>query len=416
MWSMNDPEYLISGADREICGDLRMRFPQRWDDLAGQLGWSSDGVNASEHVKDIDVLSQSGQILIDGNHLFLHSLKIAHRGIEKWNASEGQNDSDPFSRIPRGYSCPYEPIQPRLLSYIAAQLMHRAINEASYKAVRDLESPDKRLISTEDRVFGDPDWIIENIDSRRDVIFENLWEIIAFDARLMSRDDVIKKLDRWETNHPNDSDSLDWHSELIRRGQLVYRLDDSLSYTEAYNLKNDYISDLEKNYLTCTKEGVKKLRIRKACKPYFMEKQVDTLMTLGMSDAAANPYLDWVCIVTNDSDFVPAMEKLIKHGKTVIWLCVDSKSKRSKEITAVVGDENAIGVQDLFRRLPDGKSLMFYELFLQSGLMAAAKAKLRPPDVEQDHMLAPWSKSYWEIQQQLYEMDPEYLDYLNKKT
>lgn len=409
---MDKTDHLFGSTDRFTFGDLRNRVPIAWDVLCNTLGNASDGTSVYEHLKDIDVLSQRGQVLVDGNHLFLHSLRIGHYGIETWNKHARKAVQSMRIQVPEGHKCPFEPVSPRLLSYIAAHLVHRSIDLATEAIAKDIASSETRLLSTEFSGFVDPDWIVENVDASSHTVLENDWEIISCDALLPDQKYVVERVIEMKQRNKQNSKYLDWQVEVLKSGQFIYWVGDSY-FKEDFSLKNDYISDLNNNYFASHKVGVKKLRFAKSSNPVFAEKQVDVLLTMAMCDAAASKALDWVCVVTNDSDYVPAIERLIQAGKKVVWLCADAKQNRSKELLSVVSHEYAFCIDDLFGRCSDQSSKLFMTLFGIPG-MARSHENLMDNGTEDPERLfsgSPWEKSYNEFQEEFYqEMERELRD------
>ena len=376
------------------------------------LGSTKTGVDVAEHLRGIDVLAQRGLILLDGHHLFLHSLRIAHHGIATWNQHAKEEDHAKPNRVLSGLRCPFEPVTPRLLSYVAGQLMHRSIDLATEAAALSLVPDGKNLVSSDFSGFIDPDWIVQNVDPNAYVVLDNDWDVIACDARLPSKKYYEQQLLRRSAQCSASSRYLEWEIQNIKRGQIRYWVGDR-PFTEKYELKNDYLSDLQKNYFVSTREGVKKLQFAKSHNPWFKEKQVDVLLTIAMCDAALDKRLDWVCVVTNDSDYVPAIERMKSAGKNVIWLCADDISRRSADLLEVIGDDCSFTVLDLFGRRSDGSSKMFLKLFELPGRFRAQEKRL--PDAEEggSFTMAPWDKSYWEYQD---ELDTEFEESLHDST
>lgn len=132
---------------------------------------------------------------------------------------------------------------------------------------------------------------------------------------------------------------------------------------------------------------------------------------MAICDAAANKKLDWVCVVTNDSDFAPAYERLIEAGKKVVWLCADDQQYRSKDLLSIVPADSAYCVDDLFERLGYEGSGLFESLFGRPGIRRAFQEQLSKGHDDPDKFFssAPWDKSYREFQDEYYEaMEKEY--------
>lgn len=214
-------KHLFGSTDDLTFADIRERVPRSWESLSDYLDWASDGVNAYEHLKGIDVLPQRGHVLIDGNHLFLHALRIAHIGIDTWNRFAKHSTSDSISIVPVGSQCPYSPITARLLSYIAGQLIHRSIDLSTSDIAKELVSSDTRLISTDYLGFSDPDWVVKNIDVTNHVVLENDWEIIVCDAPQPDQEFVLGRLLRAKERSQQTPNYLDWLINTVQQGQFI---------------------------------------------------------------------------------------------------------------------------------------------------------------------------------------------------
>jgi uncharacterized LabA/DUF88 family protein len=382
-------------------GDLRDREPVKWDylcDFFDFCGPASNGTDVGEHLKGIDVLPLRGQVLVDGNHLFLHTLRIAHTAITRWNRRADNPDKYKHSLIQKGWECPFE-VSPRLLSYIAAQLLHRTIDLTTEKVATDLAPEETCLLSTEFPELRDPDWIVKNVSASSHTIIENDWEIICCDAPLLDQKKAVKELARRRRRYAKSSNVSDFQFEAVRKGQFNHCVGGK-TFKENYELKNKYIKDLNSNHFASQNLGVKKHKTNYYTKgTTFYEKQVDVLLTMAMCDVSANKDLDWVCIITNDSDFVPAVERLVQAGKKVVWLCADEWDSHSKELEEIVPQGSAFCVDDLFERLPKGESRLFRTLFEIPGVHCHLE-KLGPGGGEDPSEVfcsfAPWHKGYKE--------------------
>ena len=71
-------------------------------------------------------------------------------------------------------------------------------------------------------------------------------------------------------------------------------------------------------------------------------------------DAAQDRAIDWVCLVTNDGDYVPLVEKLQSEGKTVFWMPLIKPRMASRDLRNVVGRDNFISKAILLNQHVEG--------------------------------------------------------------
>lgn len=369
------PTHLFSSTDTIPFGDLRDRVPHPWQEQDTLLGTRRLG-----HLRGIEILPQRGLIVVDGNHLFLNSLRIAHENTATWKrlASDGDN-----RYVARGAACPFDPISARLVSYIAAQIIHRTLDVATQRAALSIVPDGMRIISSDHLFSMDAVGITDQVDRKTTVVLDNDWRIVAFDAPLPDLNQLISDLHRWRSYARKNDPLISSFLDLLDRGLFEYRLSAKKTYREDYELKNNYIHDLGRSYFADSVFGSKKVRWTPGIRPYLVEKQVDVLLTMELCDAALDGTLDWVCVITNDSDYIPALSRVRDSGKKVIWLSADEPKRQSKELLNLFSADG-ISVGELFTSFP-----LFESLF---ALPASSATSGTLPSGE-EYSTAPWNKS-----------------------
>jgi uncharacterized LabA/DUF88 family protein len=85
------------------------------------------------------------------------------------------------------------------------------------------------------------------------------------------------------------------------------------------------------------REGVRKVQACRSGKVTQQEKGVDTVLTIAGCDAAADPELQWVCLFTNDGDYVPLVDRLRASGKAVFLAALCNPERLSSALVERIG-------------------------------------------------------------------------------
>jgi len=371
------PPHLFASTDYIADGDLRMRIPNQ--STGGETLYDLFG---DDFWRDIDVLQQRGLVVVDGNHLFLHSLRIAHENLSMWE-SRAAGGGDRF--VPSDSGCPFRPVSARLVSHIAAQLIHRTLDIATQRAALSIIPDGSRVISMNLLPTLSEGDIEKHYDRTDIVVLDDDWRIVTFDAPLPDINQLISDLHLHRSNMRVDDTYLVSFLDLLHQDKFRY-WDGRKTYLEDYVLKNAYMEDLRSSYFADSVFGVKKHQWKPGKHPYLYEKQVDVLLTMELCDAALDASLDWVCVITNDSDYVPALSRVRDSGKKTIWLCADEPRLRSKDLLNLFSSDS-ISVGDLFTRRPLFETLFGWPaLFARSGNLPSGER----------YSTAPWNKSLYE--------------------
>ena len=125
-----------------------------------------------------------------------------------------------------------------------------------------------------------------------------------------------------------------------------------------YELKNDYVDELSSAFeppddVSQTTEwmwsgsvdwkarlGTRKIDVRANGTLHEREKGVDTQLVIHACSLAMDASVRWVCLVTNDSDYVPLVHHLHHHAKSVYWLSY--AGNRARDMVKAIGLDNVI--------------------------------------------------------------------------
>jgi hypothetical protein len=99
--------------------------------------------------------------------------------------------------------------------------------------------------------------------------------------------------------------------------------------------------------------GKRKFDVSKRGRLHQKEKGVDARLVIAGCQAAAEPKLDWTCLVTNDADYVPLVEYLHSRGKAVYVLSLGDPKGQSRDLKNAVGSQYLINKAKLYNDLTD---------------------------------------------------------------
>jgi NYN domain len=249
--------------------------------------------------------NMSGAILIDGHHVFLEILN----DVDRFNKLAGGGPlADNFAK---GTVNIWSPPTARHLSGLARENLE-------WNLPRAIEHPLP--------VATDP----------KDV------QIAIFDAKLPPRAEMTRRL---ESNRPAsqagryNSMASDVKLRQVRDGWWSFRYDDRFIDTP-YELKNDFVDELSSGFKLAgepsasqmsdwfwsgskdwkARLGTRKTIVKANGTFHEHEKGVDTQLVIHACSLAMDARVRWVCLVTNDSDYVPLVHHLHHHAKSVYWL------------------------------------------------------------------------------------------------
>ena len=121
--------------------------------------------------------------------------------------------------------------------------------------------------------------------------------------------------------------------QLLAEGRWEFFAGDNSGYIKApYFAKKSYLDYLSANYpidmneKTSVKQGVKYVNLnQKYLNISENEKQVDVKLTIQGCECANDPDIDYVCLITNDGDYVPLIQLLKAKNKEVFLISLNNK-------------------------------------------------------------------------------------------
>ena len=142
--------------------------------------------------------------------------------------------------------------------------------------------------------------------------------------------------------------------KLARVGCWEFR-DDGAPRKLPYGFKNAFLDALSHPWRRGWEEhlGKRKLDVSNMGRLYQKEKGVDTRLVIAGCQAAAEPKLDWTCLVTNDADYVPLVEHLHSRNKAVYLLSLGDPKGQSRDLKNAVGSRYLINKAKLYNGLTD---------------------------------------------------------------
>ena len=308
-----------------------------------------------------------GAILIDGNHMFIEVLS----DIDKFNKL--LPDSIHSEILGKGdIQNIWESPDPRnLAEFVAAQVVLPLSNHLCIFAADSFFPSQKSYVNTSSILNG-------HVSGADDLIaVEADYDVFIFDAKLPKRGDLIQYFEaEWEKFYRfkmnEERNRVQVTLDRLKEGNWELWHDDA-PRVFPYDLKNGFIDCLSDEWggpgweahlgtrkIKCTQFG------KKTGWMWQSEKGVDTQLVITGCEVASNPSVDWVCLVTNDSDYIPLVDHLQKAGKKVFLLSFGNPKRQARDLKNSVGDKNVITKLSIFdhtgelaqysinRILPDG--------------------------------------------------------------
>jgi hypothetical protein len=136
--------------------------------------------------------------------------------------------------------------------------------------------------------------------------------------------------------------------KLIKSGRWEFWYDGS-SRELPYSFKNAFLDALDHSWYGWKEHlGKREFRITDRGRFKQGEKGVDARLVIAGCEAAAEPKVDWACLVTNDTDYVPLIEHLRSRGKAVYLLSLGDPRRQARDLKDAVGTQNVIDKVDLY--------------------------------------------------------------------
>ena len=265
-------------------------------------------------LKAYESICINGAVLVDGNHLYLESLRTMSDFILDGNLRSPkfskfikalQFSDDDEKYILSALAKDSEALS-NSLSTIANLLFMMNTSEIYEEIIKKVYDIDKDIYSREDLQSA-----IEGSSrpkSSNTLFYDWSLDVNFFDAELPTNEEAINYIKK---------NSIKVNDEALRNLNLgLWK-----SYHEGenslvpYDLKNDYIKKIKELMEGDLILGRKMLNLNKWGHVNAKEKEVDTKLTIKGVELANRNDLDFILLVTNDGDFVPLVEYMKEKKK-----------------------------------------------------------------------------------------------------
>jgi uncharacterized LabA/DUF88 family protein len=282
-----------------------------------------------------------GKVLVDGHHLFLEML----RDIETFNHHVEAHPS-----FLRGIKNIWIDPHPVYVAEVTRQIITLLQQLVPLEVAQRLTGLDKICISAS--------VVAEDLEKElsRYCAVESRSDILIFDARMPPATSLIKELEEKrrvclrQGFAPLD---IERRLKLARAGRWEFWGDDGAPKELPYEFKNEFLDTLGHWWYGWKEHlGKRKFNVSKKGRFHQKEKGVDARLVIAGCKAAADPKLDWTCLVTNDADYVPLVEHLHSRGKAVYLLSSCDPNRQSRDLRNAVGAPYLIDKVDLYNHFP----------------------------------------------------------------
>ena len=234
-------------------------------------------------------------------------------------------------------------------------------------------------------------------------------ENFIFDADLPDKDRILnwlyKDLVQAEKWHQIGKEGLIQKCiERIERNMWGFNYENS-DIEAPYNTKTRFLDFLENKYAIADKNKTQIIRGRKVVnvKSNYIseqEKEVDARLVISGCEAANNSKVDFICLITNDGDYVPLVEHLKKNNKEVFLLSLVVQSQVSKPLMRSVGQDNCFNINNISLLEQNNIELKYSNFRFHMG------------QTEDEEKWYKENKDYFESLQQEHE---DWINYMEKK-
>ncbi len=298
-----------------------------------------------EKAKEEEILSQyerintKGAVLIDGNHVLLEVLN----DIDVFNNNIKENPMFMSSKAQEMKNIWGSPDPVHVADYVG-ETIRMMEDIIPHWVIGELLPDNKRSLSVGSILYGS----YEIEDPENVIAVDMNCDLTIFDAELPKKSNLIRKLER-EAAHKWGSD---WKKEKIQEWlDLIksnkWRLWAGGGYRELpFDFKNTFLevlgSDFSYNAGFNKELGNRKIYVKRDGDVFQSEKGVDSRFVIAGCDLAEIREIDWVLLITNDSDYVPLIDRLKERGKEVFIFSWGNPKRQSRDLLDAVGVSNAI--------------------------------------------------------------------------
>lgn len=309
-----------------------------------------------------ETLPTKGVVLVDGNHCYLEAVKA----FQLFNESYDKHGFEELKS--KVILNPYQEIKGKHLAGHVVHTFDKLADQLGYWVARGLVGADKDIVSRNTILYGG-----DKLDPNKTILLDVDIETFIFDARLPTDSETIRCLEsEWNAakklGQDNKREGIGSWLDLIKDGMwCTYH--ESGHLIVRYALKDEFLDALTqsdftdeemadrgdpiwdvplncdgKTQLVC---GEKILYVSARGEVFQREKGVDTLFVIKGCEIAARSDVDFVCIVTNDTDYEPLIEHIKSKGKDVYLYSSGDPKRISKPLIGTVGWNNCITLKEL---------------------------------------------------------------------
>jgi uncharacterized LabA/DUF88 family protein len=288
-----------------------------------------------------------GLILVDGHHVMLEVLN----DIDTFN---NQIETDRYQRIfsQKNLENIWAKPDPILTANLVGRALMTAVeDEVPYRIAEKIYSGQKFAISRYRALSAiskaDPE---VHIDPDTHIVVDQHTDVAIFDTDMPDRSPELRKLEKqWEfASRCGDNKkryNIQKTMDLIKDKRFEFYVEEGTNRILPYDFKSQYLKVLTAEHTyggAKEKLGYRKTQISNYGNFTSKEKQVDVQLTIAGVDAAHSDKIDWVCLVTNDSDYAPLIERLKKANKDVFLLGFGAPSRQAGLLKEAVGSSNIL--------------------------------------------------------------------------
>jgi len=296
-----------------------------------------------------------GGVLVDGNYLYLESLRtlkdfildgdIINPQFNKYFEAENIFLHDEQKLLLKSISEDEDALASSIVK-IASFLF--TLNTGNiYKSIIQKLFQTKRNIYEREELVS----ILCNKEIKKPMISETIYydyelDVNFFDAKLPELDKAYRILQSESKKAKNGYKSDDYLKQLKSGIWQSYHEGETTSVP--YNLKNKYINQISKSLSGDLIEGRKILKRNFLGGFFGQEKEVDTRLTIKGVELANQNDLDFVLLVTNDSDYIPLIEYMHEKNKKVFLYSPGKPKQIANSLVNVIGSDNCLNRNNYF--------------------------------------------------------------------
>ena len=314
--------------------------------------WKKEMEQENFPLKAYESICINGAVLVDGNYLYLESLRAMsdfilngnlkspkfgeHMKLFKFSADDEKNILNTIAKNSEALS--------KSLSSIANHLFMLNTGQIYKKIIKNVYEIEKDVYSREELIS------LINGSSRpkssNTLFYDWSLDVNFFDALLPDNKDAISYVEKISQRFNGNKNT----ENVLRELNLgIWKSYHEGKNTEVpYDLKNKYIEKIKTEMKGDLILGRKKLNLHNLTgHVYASEKEVDTNLTIKGAELANRSDLDFILLVTNDGDFRPLI-KYMKEKKKKVFLYSPGDPKRvSKHLINTIGKNNCIARSDV---------------------------------------------------------------------